>query len=146
MKVDIKLSPETVEAYAVIYTPEITTQIAELAGEITKFGEASPLIGRVDEKMVIVQPNDVYLVRVESEKTYLVCKEETYRSSKRLYELAEILGNNFLQISKSALVNLKYMDSVEPYFNGVMLLHMKNGESEYISRKYVPELKKYLGI
>lgn len=146
MKVDIQLSPDVAEAYAVIYTPEITTEIAELAGEFSKYGESGPLIGRVDEKMVIVQPGDIYLVRVENEKTYLVCKDQTYRSNKRLYELSEILGNRFLQISKSALANLKYMDSVEPSFNGVMLLHMKNGESEYISRKFVPALKKYLGI
>ena len=146
MKVDIKLSPEVAEAYAVIYTPEITTQISELAGEISKYGDSGPLIGRVDEKMVIVQPEDIYLVRVENEKTYLVCKDQTYRSNKRLYELSEILGPRFLQISKSALANLKYMDSVEPSFNGVMLLHMKNKESEYISRKFVPALKRYLGI
>ena len=38
------------------------------------------------------------------------------------------------------------MESVEPSFNGVMLLHMKNGEKEYISRKFVPQLKKYLGL
>ena len=62
-----------------------------------------------------------------------------------MYELLDILGKDFMQVSKSAAINLKYLESVEPSFNGVMLLHMKNGEKEYISRKFVPQLKKYLG-
>ena len=86
------------------------------------------------------------MVRVENEKTYLVGENETYRTGKRLYEMSELLGAGFMQVSRSAIINLKYLESVEPSFNGVMLLHLKNGTSEYISRKYVPELKKYLGL
>lgn len=86
------------------------------------------------------------LIRVESEKVYIVADSETYRVGKRMYELLEILGKDFMQVSKSAAINLKYLESVEPSFNGVMLLHLKGGEKEYISRKFVPELKKYLGI
>ena len=51
-----------------------------------------------------------------------------------------------IRFPDSPVVNLKYLESVEPSFNGVMLLHMKNGEKEYISRKFVPQLKKYLGL
>lgn len=58
----------------------------------------------------------------------------------------EILGKDFMQVSKSAAINLKFLKSVEPYMNGVMVLNMKDGEKEYISRKYVPKLKEYLGI
>ena len=65
---------------------------------------------------------------------------------KRMYELLEILGPDFMQVSKSACINLKFLESVEPSFNGVMLLYLKDGEKEYISRKFVPKLKEYLGL
>ena len=38
-----------------------------------------------------------------------------------------------MQVSKSASINLKYLKSVEPYFNGVMVLNLKDGEKEYMS-------------
>ena len=49
-----------------------------------------------------------------------------------------------MQISKSTLVNLSYLDSIEAGFNGTLLLKLKNGCKDYVSRKYLPEFKKYL--
>ena len=51
-----------------------------------------------------------------------------------------------MQISKTTLVNLSYMDSIEPGFSGTLLLKLKNGSKDYVSRKYLPEFKKYLGL
>ncbi|HHT54760.1 MAG TPA: LytTR family transcriptional regulator, partial [Clostridiales bacterium] len=45
--------------------------------------------------------------------------------------------SGFIRISKSVLVNLKYLDCVEPSFGGIMLLVLKNGCKDYISRKYL---------
>ena len=60
--------------------------------------------------------------------------------------LLSLLGKDFMQISKSAVINLKQIDFVEPSFSGMMKLFLKNKQSEYISRKYLSEFKKYLGL
>ena len=72
--------------------------------------------------------------------------ENAFVSKKRLYELSSQLGKQFMQISKTTLINLSYMDSIEPGFSGTLLLKLKNGCKDYVSRKYLPEFKKYLGI
>ena len=147
MRVDMNISKSIKEPYAVINTDELTPEIAALAREIAAFGNGrNVIIGNLDERMVIIEPEKIVLIRVESEKVYVVTEDETYRVGKRMYELLEVLGKEFMQVSKSAAINLSYLESVEPSFNGIMLLHMKNGEKEYISRKYVPGLRKYLGI
>ena len=147
MRVDMNISESIKEPYAVINTDELTPEIAALAREIAAFGNGrNVIIGNLDERMVIIEPEKIVLIRVESEKVYVVTEDETYRVGKRMYELLEVLGKEFMQVSKSAAINLSYLESVEPSFNGIMLLHMKNGEKEYISRKYVPRLRKYLGI
>lgn len=51
-----------------------------------------------------------------------------------------------MMISKSALVNLDHLDHVEAEFGGLMRLTLKNGKSEYVSKHYLPEFKKYLGL
>ena len=147
MLVDMNISESIKEPYVVINSDELTPEIAELAREIAAFGNGrNVIIGNLDERMVIIEPEKIVLIRVESEKVYVVTEDETYRVGKRMYELLEVLGKEFMQVSKSAAINLSYLESVEPSFNGIMLLHMKNGEKEYISRKYVPVLRKYLGI
>ena len=73
-------------------------------------------------------------------------EKQKYRSRKRLYELAEILGKKFMQISKTTLINLSYMESIESGYSGTLLLKLKNGNKDYVSRKYLPEFKKYLGL
>ena len=147
MRVDMNISESIKEPYAVINTDELTPEIAALAREIAAFGNGrNVIIGNLDERMVIIEPEKIVLIRVESEKVYAVTEDETYRVGKRMYELLEVLGKEFMQVSKSAAINLSYLESVEPSFNGIMLLNMKNGEKEYISRKYVPGLRKYLGI
>ena len=100
----------------------------------------------MDDRKVVINPESIVLIRVVVEKVYIVTDDDTYRVGKRMYELLEILGSGFMPVSKSAAINLKHLESVEPSFNGVMLLHMKNGEKEYILRKFVPQLKKYLGL
>lgn len=147
MRVDMNISESIKEPYAVINSDELTPEIAALAREIAAFGNGrNVIIGNLDERMVIIEPEKIVLIRVESEKVYVVTEDDTYRVGKRMYELLEVLGKEFMQVSKSAAINLSYLESVEPSFNGIMLLHMKNGEKEYISRKYVPGLRKYLGI
>ena len=126
MRVDMNISESIKEPYAVINTDELTPEIAALAREIAAFGNGrNVIIGNLDERMVIIEPEKIVLIRVESEKVYVVTEDETYRVGKRMYELLEVLGKEFMQVSKSAAINLSYLESVEPSFNGIMLLHMK---------------------
>jgi len=79
-------------------------------------------------------------------ETKLYTKKEEFRTRKRLYEVLDQLGSGFMQISKSCAVNFSYIQSVEAGFGGSLLLKMKNGLSDYVSRKYLPDLKNYLGL
>ena len=145
MKVDIKISSETKEPFAVIYTDSVT---AEIQKAVAVLQQQESIITASDEsgKTIVLRPEDIFMVRTEEMKLAVYCKDKKFSSKKRLYEFGALLGNDFMQISKWAFVNLRQIDSVEPSFNGMMNLKLKNGLSEYISRKYLPGFKKYLGI
>ena len=145
MKVSVDISPEHTEPYAVIYTSQMTDEIQRL---LEVFGNSeSPITALLNEEdLIILQPKDIYMVRVENGDTIIYGEKQAYRSRKRLYELAQQLGKQFKQISKSTLINLSYMDSIEPGFSGTLLLKLRNGCKDYVSRTYLPELKKYLGL
>lgn len=145
MKVSVALSTEYKEPYAIIYTDRMTDEIQRVIDGFSL--NESPVTALQNEKnIIILLPKEIYMVRVENGDTVIYGKDRSYRSRKRLYELEQQLGKQFMQISKSTLVNLSYMDSVESGFSGTLLLKLKNGCKDYVSRRYLPQFKKYLGL
>lgn len=144
MKVSVDISPEWKEPYAVIYTNQMTDDIQRIVDVFG--GNDAPITALQNEKMIVLHPKEIYMVRIENGETIIYGKEKEYRSRKRLYELGQQLGTQFMQISKGTLINLSYMDSVEPGFSGTLLLKLKNGRQDYVSRKYLPQFKQYLGL
>ncbi|SHI69538.1 transcriptional regulator, LytTR family [Butyrivibrio fibrisolvens DSM 3071] len=145
MKVTVDISSEYKEPYAVIHTDKITEEIQRIIDNF-QVNEAPITALQNEEDMIVLQPNEIYMIRVESGDTMIYGAKNKYRSRKRLYELGAQLGTQFMQISKSTLINLSYMDSIEPGFSGTLLLKLKNGSSDYVSRTYLPAFKKYLGL
>ncbi len=145
MKVSIDISADYKEPFAVIHTDKVTDEIQRMADLFSS--SESPVTAFLNEEdIVVLQPKEIYMVRVEDGDTVIYGARQRYRSRKRLYELAEQLGKQFMQISKTTLINLSYMDSIEAGYSGTLLLKLKNGNKDYVSRKYLPEFKKYLGL
>ncbi|MBR3606771.1 MAG: LytTR family transcriptional regulator, partial [Lachnospiraceae bacterium] len=134
------------DPYVVIYADEVTDEIQRVLELLRDQKEAFITALEKEENIVILQPKEIYMVRVEAGETIIFGEKQKFRSRKRLYELEQQLGRQFMQISKSTLVNLSYMDSIEAGFNGTLLLKLKNGCKDYVSRTYLPKFKKYLGL
>lgn len=144
MKVEIQISPDIEEPYAVIYSNQMTEEVQLIYDKIQSY---SNVITAIDnEQIIILQPSEIYMLRIENEQLVIYCQQKKYISNKRLYEMENLLGSKFMRISKSTIINLKKLSSVEPSFNGTMLVILKNGDKDYISRKYLPAFKKYLGL
>jgi DNA-binding LytR/AlgR family response regulator len=57
-----------------------------------------------------------------------------------------LANSDFLRISKSVIVNLSKIKSLSPALSGRFEAALDNGEKVIISRQYVGDLKKRLGI
>lgn len=144
MKVEIQISADIEEPYAVIYSNKMTDEVQHIYEKIQSGGNVITAID--NEQIIILHPAEIYMLRMENEQLIVYCQQKKYVSGKRLYEMEQLLGNRFMRISKSTIINLKKVNSVEPSFNGTMLVVLKNGDKDYISRKYLPAFKKYLGL
>lgn len=144
MKVKIEISEEYDPAYAVIYTKAVTEEIQKVSDLLQQ--DNGPVTAYSEDRLVVLQPEEIYMVRVEDETTVIYSKENKYKSRKRLKEIYAQAGDGFMQISKSTVINLKYLDSMEAGFGGTMVLKLKNGCKDYVSRFYLKALKQYLGL
>ncbi|MGN1382820.1 MAG: LytTR family DNA-binding domain-containing protein [Eubacterium sp.] len=143
MKAEIKIQ-ECDEPYAVIYTEEITNEVQRVLGYLRSSSDT--VIGRAEDKSYVLGVDEIVKVTVQNEHTYIHTKNGRFMTNKRLYEMKKALGRAFVQISKSVIVRISECESVESDFGGMMVLHLKNGSREYVSRHYVPEFKKSIGL
>ena len=70
MKVEIKLQPELNVPFAVIHTGKVTAEVQRVAALLSE-ERASLISAGEDEKIVMLHPEEIYLVRVEAEKTVI---------------------------------------------------------------------------
>ena len=126
MNIRIEIT-DTNKPYAVIYTNKITPEVQQAVSLLDTKSEL--ITANDDEKIIIIQPTEIYMIRIENSETIIYCENHKYRSKKRLYELLSLLGKDFMQISKSAVINLKQIDFVEPSFSGMMKLFLKTNKA-----------------
>ncbi|MCI8358968.1 MAG: LytTR family transcriptional regulator [Lachnospiraceae bacterium] len=144
MKVELQISENIDEPYIVIHSNKMTAQIQQIMEILQSPGNVITVMD--NDQLIVLEPSEIYMLRMEDERLNVYCQQKKYVSGKRLYEMEKILGSTFMRISKSTLINLKQISRVESSFHGSMLVILKNGNKDYISRKYLPDFKKYLGI
>lgn len=91
--------------------------------------------------------NDVFYFESVDNRTFLYTENEVMEITERLYELEERLSeSDFFRSSKSQIINIARIKSLKPQINRTILAVMSNDEKIYISRRYVPQLKKILSL
>lgn len=145
MKIIIEQIGQEEEEQILIRCRNIDNSIVTLARELERRREK--LTVREGERILQVDPSEVYYFEAVDNKVFLYTKEKVYETKWKLYELEDQYGHaNFIRVSKSVILNLSKVESFHPDFNGRFEALMKNKERVLISRQYVPELKKRLGI
>ncbi len=105
------------------------------------------LAGIKDGIITMIDPANVYYIEGVDNKVFLYCKQNVYEVRLKLYEIEEQYNNtNFFRASKSVILNVTKIKSVSPAYSGRFEALLFNGEKVVISRQYVPELKKKLGL
>lgn len=99
------------------------------------------------QEILMLPLKEIYYFEAVDNKVFAYCRKEVYEVRKKLYELENDYENqDFLRISKSAIVHLSKISHLSPLFNGRFEAVLKNGEKIIISRQYVAMMKKKLGI
>lgn len=146
MKVDIKLDSEYSEPLAVIYTAEMTDEVAEAVKKLKETGSGI-ITGFSEDRAEILSPDEIVRVYSESQKVLAVTDKGLFRLRLRLYQVEEKLaGRKFARISNSEIINLAKTSHFDLSFAGTIQVKMKNGDTTFVSRRYVSEIKKILGI
>lgn len=144
MKVTFKqvCSPEKEEA---IICGMKKTESVQKAMDILEHGIDSIAVLK-EGNTYLCRTDRIYYVESVDKRTFVYTKEECFETKSRIYELQETLDAGFLRCAKAMIVNLRKIQSVKTEYNGRMQAQLLNGETIVVSRSYVKDLKRRLGI
>ena len=144
MEVKIVLAPEFITPVAEIRAQEITPTIEKVVAYIEQEQVEKVTILKGKE-LVVLEKHAIVLVRTEVKKVVVYEQDGMWHETNQtLAELEQILGEGFVRISKSAIVNLNAVASVKAAFSGTLELLLSNGIEESISRIYRKQFKSKL--
>lgn len=145
MKIIINIDEKLDETEIAISCKELTDEVEKVIATLRMINQQ--LLATKDEENYLLDVAKIAYVEALDRKTFVYTAEDVYESKLKLYEMEERLCNSgFLRISKSNLVNLKFIHSIKNDVERKLRLTLKNGEKIIVSRQYADEIKKRLGV
>ncbi len=91
--------------------------------------------------------SEVFYFEVVDDRSFLYTQAEVFEAKEKLYEFEQLCtGSTLFRCSKSMILNAKKIDYVRPSLSGRFEAVLSNGEKVIVSRKYVADLKRMLGV
>ena len=129
---------------------EVIIKCRELSEEITKIQKVISELIAEKREMIFYKDNteyyicidDVLFFETEESSIYSHTLNEVYQVKYKLYELEDILPNNFIRVSKSTILNINHIYSITRNITSSSLVEFKNTHKKvYVPRYYYKVLK-----
>ena len=149
MKVGINIDRSVEEVEVLITAQEQSRTVNALYKHIVEFDKKSleTLTAYKDDIAKIVNVTDVFRIYTGNQKVYIQTHQGEYAIRYRLYELEAALDKKqFLRISNSEIVNVKKIRDIDLSIIGRICIRFEDNTQTYVSRRYIPKIKKSLGI
>lgn len=130
--------------------PEVTIAYSEMTASVKRVSDFvcrvdQTILCRKDSEEYAVPVTDIYYVESVDKKAFVYCETEVFQSNYRLYELENILTHaGFVRVSKSTILNIETLKGIKTLANSKLEAILSNGESVYVTRKYLKEIKEAL--
>ncbi|EGF86280.1 LytTR family DNA-binding domain-containing protein [Gemella haemolysans] len=144
MKVELNIDKKFGETIVTISTNKVNDEIQNLVNYIEN--KEGYFIGVLDDKVRLLNMEDIIRVYVEDRKVYVVTVEGRFIVRKKLYEVQSTLTKDFIKISQSEIANVKYIHSLDLGLRGTIVINYKNSDISYVSRRMLKEFKMKLGL
>ena len=144
INVATNISKEYENIKVIINAPEITEEVQLIVNTITGITNIKKqIIGTKDNKIYLISIDEVICFYSEDKSNYCKTNSGTFKIKEKLYELEEkLFKGDYVRISNSCIINLKYVDSFDTSIIGTIEVMFKDGSKEYVSRRRVKDVMK----
>ncbi len=147
MKITIETPLPGQEDEIIIRVAELNEDILETVRKLKNTDAKESVAVSCGDAITMVPTKDILYFDAVDNKVFVYTKDSNYEIKMKLYEIEEDYSfSSFIRVSKNTIINIRKIEHLSPEFNGRFVAKLQNGEKIIISRNYVQNLKKKLGI
>ena len=147
MKIRLDIDQSIEEEEIVVKAKEFSEEVKLIYEQLNNksFSSNNFLLLYDEEREYVISIKDILFFETELDNVYAHTINHTFLCKLRLYELEESLPISFMRISKSTIINVGHVYSIERKLSATSLVQFNNCAKEvYVSRRYYKLLKEKL--
>ena len=146
MKIRIEVDEEREEEEVLIRCRQVSEEVLQLEKSLRRVEKEFQNILLYRNKTVYVVPvREIYFFETEGDGVYAHTKKESLLTEMKLYELEDFLPESFLRISKSTIVNVRYIYSITRNVTASSEVRLMDTHKQvFVSRNYYKQLREKL--
>lgn len=149
---EIKFEPTDLasdEIEVIIKSRSHSARVEKLLNYLQRFdkkqSENIPI--KAEDRVLIIKNTELIMVEVNQNELSFFTEAQVIKSTGKLKNIRSRLNSsNFIQVSRFAIINMNYLQSIESGFSGTLVAKLKGSVKTTVSRRYVPIIKQYLGL
>ena len=145
MKIRIEIDEFADEDEVIIKCRELNNNIKKIQQSIMQYSTSVNLNFFKDNTEYYIPISSVLFFEASEREITAHTADDLYRIKNKLYELEKILPFNFVRVSKSAILNIDHIYSLEKNITSASLVKFNKSHKQlYVSRNYYKNLKQRL--
>lgn len=145
MKVKIEIDSNISEDEIIIKCKEFNNEMKKIEQSIMQVSKKANIIFYKNNKEYYLHLNEILFFETSGNGIDAHTLNQVYKIKNKLYELEEILPHNFVRISKSTILNVNHIYSIDKNLASSSIVQFnKTHKQVYVSRNYYKILKQRL--
>lgn len=130
----------------VINTSNYTNEVGKIIETIQQLNdEIDIIIGKKGNQISLININEILYFYSSEQSNYCKTENGDFQVKQKLYQLEENLPKKqFIRISNSTIININYVECFDVSTIGNIVVKLKNGSVEHVSRRKVSDVMKFL--
>lgn len=137
------------EIEVLVRSQNLSPAVQRVMDYLASYEEGAPSILpiKTNDRIEMLKVEDLVFIDVDGTSLILETLKGRYLINDRLYKFSQRLNNpDFIQVSKHALININHLEVLEASFSGNMLAILTGKRKVDVSRRYLVNLERKLGL
>lgn len=143
MKIRIEVDKEIQEDEVIIKCKQLNDDVTNIQKALTDIlSKKAQIIFYKNNSEYYIPLSEILFFETEESSISAHTIDNIYQVKYKLYELEDILPNNFMRVSKSTILNIDYIYSITKNLTSSSIVEFQNTHKKvYVSRHYYKLLK-----
>ena len=143
MKIRIEVDKEIQEDEVIIKCKQLNDDVTNIQKALTDIlSKKAQIIFYKNNSEYYIPLSEILFFETEESSISAHTIDNIYQVKYKLYELEDILPNNFMRVSKSTILNIDYIYSITKNLTSSSIVEFQNTHKKvYVSRHYYNLLK-----